>query len=65
MLYSFSYFIHAHRYVCATVDVQSAPKLYPLTTSLLSEALASQDGLQGVCSVRVHVCMCREISMGP
>ena len=47
MLYSFSYFIHAHRYVCATVDVQSAPNLYPLTASLLNEATTSQDGLQG------------------
>ena len=48
VLYSFSYFIHAHRYVCTTVDVQSAPSLYPLTASLLSEATASQDGLQGI-----------------
>ena len=61
VLYSFSYFIHAHRYVCATVDVQSAPNLYPLTTALLSEATASQDGLQGkhlvcvLCVVCVHV----------
>ena len=47
VLYSFSYFIHAHRYVCATVDVQSAPNLYPLTASLLNEATTSQDGLQG------------------
>ena len=61
VLYSFSYFIHAHRYVCATVDVQSATNLYPLTPALLSEATASQDGLQGkhlVCvlyGVSVHV----------
>lgn len=58
VLYSFSYFIHAHRYVCATVDVQSAPNLYPLTTALLSEATASQDGLQGKHLVCVVWCVC-------
>ena len=48
-LCSFSFFVHAHLYVCASVDMRAGPALQPLLPSHVSQALASSTGLQGTC----------------
>ena len=53
-LCSFSFFIHAHLFICASVDLRCGPSLQPLVKTHISQALASSNGLQG----RKCVCMC-------
>jgi mediator of RNA polymerase II transcription subunit 13 len=49
-LCSFSFFVHAHLYVCASVDMRAGPSLQPLLPSHVSQALASSTGLQVILS---------------
>ncbi|CAI8023038.1 Mediator of RNA polymerase II transcription subunit 13-like [Geodia barretti] len=49
-LCSFSFFVHAHLYVCASVDMRAGPALQPLLPSHVSQALASSTGLQVILS---------------
>ena len=46
-LCSFSFFIHAHLYICASVDLRAGPALQPLLPTHLHQALASSSGMQG------------------
>ena len=56
-LCGFSFFVHAHLYVCASVDMRAGPALQPLLPSHISQALASSTGLQGS-NLCVCVCVC-------
>ena len=47
-LCNFSFFIHAHRYICASVDVRAGPALQLLQASHLHQALSSSSGMQGM-----------------
>lgn len=46
-LCGFSFFVHAHLYICASVDMKAGPSLQPLLPSHINQALASSTGLQG------------------
>lgn len=39
--------MHAHLYICASVDMRVGPSLQTLLTSHINQALASSTGLQG------------------
>eukprot|EP00731_Ephydatia_muelleri_P022484 Em0015g67a len=49
-LCSFSFFIHAHLFICASVDLRCGPSLQPLVKTHISQALASSNGLQVILS---------------
>lgn len=49
-LCSFSFFIHAHLFICASVDLRCGPGLQPLVKTHINQALASSNGLQVVLS---------------
>ena len=54
-LCNFSFFIHAHRYICASVDVRAGPALQLLQADHLHQALASSSGMQGIYELMVIV----------
>ena len=68
-LCSFSFFVHAHLYICASVDMRAGPHLQPLLPSHINQALESSTGLQGMFVTLaptlgdIHVCTCIVITV--
>ena len=48
MMCNFTFFIHAHEVICASVDVRTMVGLVPLTLELLNQAMTSKSGMKGV-----------------
>lgn len=48
MMCNFTFFVHAHEVICASVDVKTMAGLVPLTLELLNQAMKSKSGMKGV-----------------
>lgn len=60
MMCKFTFFLHAHEVICASVDVKTMVGLAPLTLELLNQAMTSKSGLKGVIpwgAKLLHLCI--------